>query len=247
MDSSAAKTLIEAALSVVTIDLFPSALCLGFPLMLFVLVMEKEEKIKDLLDINGLVTSSYWIAFYVYNFIVLSAVALVFIIVANYWIEIEYFAKTSAVYMFWFLSIWNLGQISFALFVSTFINKSSTATLAGYTISIFLIIFLCMISQFIFPSPSELPWLMYLLPQTSLVRFFYLTISRCVSDECMDSFSRIYDDDELGFVFLMMHLSTLLYFIVGLMFNEPTLVKIFKLQGIIDFFVKEKFKDPAEQ
>lgn len=197
--------------------------------MLFVLVMEKEEKIKDLLDINGLVTSSYWVAFYVYNFIILSAVLIVFLIIARFTIEIDYFAKSSMLLIFWFLSIWNIAQISFALFCSTFIQKSSTATLAGYTISIFMILFICMISQFIFPSPGELPWVMYFLPQTPFVRFFYLTISRCVSDECMDSFGRIFKDDELRFVFLMMHLSAFGYFLVGLMFNEPSLVKKFRL------------------
>lgn len=240
VDSSTMQSLIEAALSIVTIDMFPCALCLGFPLMLFVLVMEKEEKIKDLLDINGLVTSSYWVAFYVYNFIVLSFVAILFLGVAKFTIKIEYFEKSNILLIFWFLSIWNLAQISFALFTSTFIKTSSMATLAGYTISIFLILFLCMFSQFIFPSPAELPLVMYLIPQTPFVRFFYLTISRCVSDECLDSFDRIFGEKELRFVFIAMHLNALGYFFVGLIFNEPTIIKMLRLQGIIDFFNKEQ-------
>jgi len=132
--------------------------------MLFVLVMEKEEKIKDLLDINGLKTTSYWIAFYAYNFIILSAVTITFLVVAKFYVSIDFFQKSSLLLIFYFLSIWNLSQIGFALFCSTFINQSAFATLAGYTISIFLLLFLCMISQFIFPSPSPEPWLLYLLP-----------------------------------------------------------------------------------
>jgi hypothetical protein len=104
-----------------------------------------------------------------------------------------------------------------------------------------------MISQFIFPSPSKLPAVMYILPQTPFIRFFYLTISRCVSGECMDSYRSIFNDDELRVVFLFMHLSALGYFFLGLMFNEPGLIKKFRLQVVIDFFTKEKFIDPTEE
>lgn len=81
---------------------------------------------------------------------------------------------------------------------------------------------------------------MYLIPQTPFVRFFYLTISRCVSDECLDSFDRIFGEKELRFVFIAMHLNALGYFFVGLIFNEPTIIKMLRLQGIIDFFNKEQ-------
>ena len=67
VDISFLRIILESVLSLITINLFPSALCLGFPLMLFILVMEKEEKIKDFLDTNGLKVSSYWFTFYVFN------------------------------------------------------------------------------------------------------------------------------------------------------------------------------------
>lgn len=126
--------------------MFPVALCLGFPLMLFVIVMEKEEKIKELLIINGLETKAYWKSFYTYNILQLSTVLLVFMLAAKIFVNIEYFQNSSMPIFFWFLTIWNLGQISFALLISTFIARSSTATLVGYTVSIFLILFISMIS-----------------------------------------------------------------------------------------------------
>lgn len=231
IDSSSIKEFINSALSIVTTNLFPAALCLGFPLMLFVLVLEKDEKIKDLLDINGLVTINYWITFFVFNFINLEITIFAFLMVGKIWIKIDFFQESSILLMFWFLSAWNCSQIGFALFASTFLSKPSSATLAGYTISIFLILFLCMLSQFLFPKPGNLPWLFYIFPQSALVRFFYLTISQCIDFRCMNSLEDVFTG-ELGIVFFLAHFTGLVYFVLGLILNEPKLFKMFKLDKI---------------
>lgn len=247
VDDQTYKGFFENAISLVTINMFPVALCLGFPLMLFIQVMEKEEKIMELLIINGLKTKSYWKAFYTYNTLQLTIVLLVFMLAAKIFVKIEYFQSSSMMIFFWFLTVWNLAQISFALLVSTFISRSSTATLVGYTVSIFLILFISMISQFIFPSPGNLPWVMYLIPQTPYIRFFYLGISKCVSGECISSLGSIFGDGELLNVVIMMHANAAMYFVLGLIFNEPTLVQRLGLQKIIDFFTKEKISEEVQK
>lgn len=45
---------------------FPLGQCLGLPIMLYVLVMEKEEKLKSLLEIMGLKATNYWKAHIVF-------------------------------------------------------------------------------------------------------------------------------------------------------------------------------------
>lgn len=100
VDENTYKSFFEIALSLVTINMFPVALCLGFPLMLFVIVMEKEEKIKELLIINGLETKSYWKSFYTYNILQLSVVLLVFMLAAKIFVNIEYFQNSSMMIFF---------------------------------------------------------------------------------------------------------------------------------------------------
>ena len=241
IDSSAFGGFINTALSLITINMFPIALCLGFPIMLFILVMEKEEKIKDLLQINGLVTTNYWVIFFAYNFIVLQITTLIFLAVGRYWIEIDFFQKSSMWIMIWFLSAWNCSQIGMALFVSTFVKKSSSANLVGYTISVFMILFLAMQSQFLFPNPGHLPWLFYVIPQTPLVRYFYLSISRCIDFECVSTLSQV-AKGEMLVVFASQHLIGLVYFFLGLLLNEPKLVK--KI-GLDKLFKKKLNKAPT--
>jgi hypothetical protein len=70
---------IDSILSIIEITLFPVALSLGFPLILYNLVLEKEEKIKSLLEINGLRTTRYWGVYVLYNFILLETSSILFI------------------------------------------------------------------------------------------------------------------------------------------------------------------------
>jgi hypothetical protein len=188
--------------------------------MLFVLVLEKEEKIKDLLQVNGLVEVNYWVSFLGWNFFILSVSTGVFMWVGWKYVGISFFQKGSMLIMFWFLSAWNFSQIGFSLFVSSFIKKSTTGTLVGYSLSVFLILFLTMNSQFLFPNPSYLPWFFYLIPQSPFVRYFYLSISRCIERNCVSSLGDIFEG-EMFWVFLMIHVTGLTYFFGGLMLNEP--------------------------
>lgn len=220
VDSNSLKDIIRILISTICTALFPIALSLGLPIMLFVLVLEKEEKIKDLLQVNGLIEVNYWFGFLSWNFFILSLGTGVFMLVGYNYISISFFSKGSMVIMFWFLSAWNFSQIGFSLFISSFITKSTTGTLAGYFFSIFLILFIGMQSQFLFPNPSMLPWFFYLLPQTPFIRYFYISISRCIEERCLVGLKDIMEG-EMRYVFLSIHLTGVAYFFGGLILNEP--------------------------
>ena len=60
-------------------------------MMLFVLTMEKEERIKSLLEINGLKVKSYWMSFFVYNFIILEFTVIIWLFIGKLYIDVEFF------------------------------------------------------------------------------------------------------------------------------------------------------------
>lgn len=91
LDSNNIEELIQSILALVCNNLFPVSLSLGFPVMLFLLTMEKEEKIKSLLEINGLNIKSYWQSFFVYNFIILELTVVIWLIIGKIWIDIDFF------------------------------------------------------------------------------------------------------------------------------------------------------------
>ena len=113
--------------------LFPVALSMGFPILLYTLVLEKEESIKDLLTINGMSNSIYWINYIVYYSIVLNSVSIFFVLFG--WIMItnmSFFVHTSIFVQIIMLFIWNFAQICLGLFLSIFISSSRLASLFGY-------------------------------------------------------------------------------------------------------------------
>jgi len=82
--------------------------------------------------INGLKMKFYWICYYIYYFIVLSIVAVVFVVLGWAMIDMPYFRMTSVWIQILMLSIWNVSQISWGLLLSTFIKTSRLANLVGY-------------------------------------------------------------------------------------------------------------------
>ena len=97
LDGSLFRSLITTIITIIAANLIPIALSLGFPLMLFVLVMEKEEKILDLLTINGLRSRNYWLSFIFYNLIYQSINYTIFYVFGWYYIDIALFQTTSKI------------------------------------------------------------------------------------------------------------------------------------------------------
>lgn len=86
VDGNNIDEILNSLLALVCTTLFPISLCLGFPIMLYVLAMEKEEKIKSLLEINGLNPKAYWSSFFIYYFIVLEFTVILWLFIGKRYI-----------------------------------------------------------------------------------------------------------------------------------------------------------------
>jgi hypothetical protein len=75
---------------------FPLGQCLGLPIMLYVLVMEKEEKLKSLLEIMGLKSSNYWRAYIIFYFLMFMASNLIFYLVGKLLLGGKFFQKANS-------------------------------------------------------------------------------------------------------------------------------------------------------
>lgn len=81
IDSDVMIGWIKLAISSLCSCLFPSALSLGIPIMIYLLVLEKEDNVKNLLQVNGLKEANYWVSFLLWNFMILSIVTVIFVVV----------------------------------------------------------------------------------------------------------------------------------------------------------------------
>lgn len=93
IDSEVITGFIKLAISSICTSLFPSAMSLGIPIMIFLLVLEKEDKVKNLLQVNGLREVNYWVSFLLWNFTILSITTLIFLAAGWTYIEIDFFGN----------------------------------------------------------------------------------------------------------------------------------------------------------
>jgi ABC-type multidrug transport system ATPase subunit len=152
---------------------YPFALGLCLPIILGALALEKEEKIQDLLKINGMSMRKFYISNLMFWFLFCSIVCLVFFLSGYLILDDGFFSKNNPLDFLVFSIGWNLQQIVFAFFLLTMISTSGAASAVGYILSTLGILFSVNMTSFIYPFPDHLPVLWNLIPQCNYVRIMY--------------------------------------------------------------------------
>lgn len=102
--------------------LYPVALTLQLPIYVYILVMEKADRLRELMKSHGMKMSAYLITNYLFNYV------LYIVVVAFFWtsgvlIDIRFFKQTDPLVLFLFLFGWGHALISLGFFFSTFLNS----------------------------------------------------------------------------------------------------------------------------
>jgi len=64
------KTFIIRLISMTGATLYPLALSLLLPIFMYVIVLEKEEKLLEMMKMNGMRMKNYWIVNFLFSFII---------------------------------------------------------------------------------------------------------------------------------------------------------------------------------
>lgn len=128
--------------------------------------------------------SYYWLSFFIFYFSILEIGLILWLLGGYILVEMTFFREGSLLYHFLFFSIWNANLILFTFLISGFLKKSKNTTLIGYIFAVFFMGMISAVSVVLFPSPSTLPIILYVLPHAGLVRYIYLYTSTCMNTEC---------------------------------------------------------------
>ena len=228
VDSTALYGYIDSGIASICATFVPLALSMGFPVMLFTLVLEKEERIMSLLQINGLSNRNYWVSLYVFYFGLLTATTSIFSILGWIFIDSTFFTVVNKFMLTIFFLGWNLSQIGFSIFISLMVDSSVYANLIGYLLSVLMTLSFSGISLMVFPSPARMPMYFYLIPQCSFVRWFYSIIFDCFSTKCPSGIFQMKGDTMRSFWGLMLSVP----FYIVLCFVVANFKYILSLMGI---------------
>eukprot|EP01133_Synstelium_polycarpum_P015460 gene15460-18343_t len=161
---------------------YPFALSFLLPLFVFSIVIEKQERLRDMMLMMGLRMRNYWIVTYLFNFL-LYAFALVIVVGVSIIFKFSVFTEGSGFAMFLLLFGWGNAMITFSFFLSTLFQRTRTATIFCYFLLIISVIVNLVLSAVMFadtPPPAAYYWY----PLFAFYRGLTIVSTLCGIDLC---------------------------------------------------------------
>ena len=213
--------------------IFPLCLALLLPVFMYSIVLEKEEKLIQMMRMNGMKMFNYWFINFCFDYILYIFTAGIFIIFGFSILQIQVFIETSPTIMFFMLVGWGYSQIALAFFFSVFLNKAQTATsiniyiyiyiicvVAGYMLSLWTTVVALSLNSTLFEYPREMPSYLSLYPTFAFARIFYRISYACGFSNC------VYDareaDWEINYNMSMLYVMPTVFLILAVYLNEVT-------------------------
>ena len=176
---------IDIIISTVSAVLFPLSLSLLLPVFLYLIVLEKEEKLIQMMRMNGLKMRTYWFVNFIFSFVLSILTNIVFVLFGYFFMHNNLFVNTGWDVLGVVLLGWILAQIGLATFLQVFISTSQAANIIGYLFSIWTNLIGATLSAAIFVYPRAFPRFLLLFPTFSFNRIFYLLFTECSQDHCV--------------------------------------------------------------
>ena len=90
-DIEGGVTFVDTVINFVAALVFPIALSLLFPVFLYTVVLEKEEKLIQMMKMNGMKISSYWFVYFIFNLLLGLITNLIFFLFGYFLLESRFF------------------------------------------------------------------------------------------------------------------------------------------------------------
>lgn len=124
---------------------YPLAISLLMPLFMYTIVLEKESKLVEIMKINGLKMTYYWLSLFTFNFIIYATTFIIFYLFGRFAFSFKLFTDTSGVLMLIIFFGWGFCQIGLAYFFQSFLSNARTSTSKQtvflYNIYLFIFVF----------------------------------------------------------------------------------------------------------
>lgn len=181
------RALINKTINVIGTGLYPLGLALLLPLFLYSIVSEKEEKLIEIMRMNGLDLKYYWVNTFIFNFLISLITFSIFYGFGFFVLELQFFTETNPIVLWIILIGWGIAQIAMTNLVQIFISNGKSATIIGYLLSIFSALIGETIAVFVYSLPMVVPNWLLMFPPFTLCRSFYLLGMACATTGCVNN------------------------------------------------------------
>eukprot|EP01091_Cochliopodium_minus_P001939 TRINITY_DN1188_c0_g2_i2.p1 TRINITY_DN1188_c0_g2~~TRINITY_DN1188_c0_g2_i2.p1 ORF type:complete len:1683 (-),score=415.80 TRINITY_DN1188_c0_g2_i2:354-4655(-) len=207
-------------ISVLGIILYPIALTIQLPVYIFVLVLEKSEKLKELMKMHGLSDISYTLINYFF-FYILYTITIILFWVFGAIMGLRFFTQTNFFTLAIFFFGWGHSLVSFAFFLSSFINTKRAAVVVGYVFGLIGSLIGVIICVTIYTDDKKLPFYLNLVPQFPFIRGIYLMNTKCINQlACYGSLGGIRIEDEFAQDLIWLFADAIIFFVLHLYLDQ---------------------------
>ncbi|XP_062114912.1 ABC transporter A family member 2-like [Humulus lupulus] len=123
------------SMSTVGPPFFLAVVMFGFVFQMTSLVTEKELKLRQAMTLMGLYDSAYWFSWLVWEGI-LTFISSLLIVLFGMLFQLDFFLNNSSIVLFFLFFLFQLNMLGFAFMLSTFLSKSTSCTVTGFSIYI---------------------------------------------------------------------------------------------------------------
>ena len=94
-DLEEGTSFVDTVINFIAILVFPISLSLLFPVFLYTVVLEKEEKLIQMMKMDGMKISSYWFVYFIFNLLLGIITNLIFFFFGYFLLGNRFFTETS--------------------------------------------------------------------------------------------------------------------------------------------------------
>lgn len=120
-------TFINKVISSSGASLFSIALSLLLPIFMHTIVHEKEERLREIMKMNGLKMKNYWLVNYLWSLGLYIISVSIFIVFGRYVLVTDFFVNTNIYVLILSMIGWGFSQVSLSFFFQNFLQKAKTA------------------------------------------------------------------------------------------------------------------------
>eukprot|EP01104_Vermistella_antarctica_P009347 TRINITY_DN2398_c0_g1_i1.p1 TRINITY_DN2398_c0_g1~~TRINITY_DN2398_c0_g1_i1.p1 ORF type:complete len:959 (-),score=230.66 TRINITY_DN2398_c0_g1_i1:64-2940(-) len=171
-----------------TLWFFPFALSVMMPSFMYILVLERSERLVEMMKMMGAKMSIYWLVVFLVQYLLYLCTVIV-VIAMCFCLYIDTFTRSSPVVYLLLAFLWGLAQVSLGFVVSTLFSSPRAVAVFGYAFILVNIVVSNSINLWVFPSvppPPDNPlvWAYracMLYPPFAFVRGYYLLVEGTIS------------------------------------------------------------------
>lgn len=135
--------------------------------------------------------SSYWTVYFIFNLVLSLLTNIIFVILGIFLTNMRFFLESDPILLAIVLLGWSLAQIGMAVFFQTFLNKSRSANIIGYLISIWTSMIGSTLCIGVYQYPNQLPVGARFFAPFAFTRIIYLMLSGCSEGRCFGNIGNI--------------------------------------------------------